>query len=147
MKTFLISAGLVLLSLSHVNAQKSPIYISSGSAASGYDVVAYFTEGKAVKGDPKMTYHWQDADWHFSKNANLQLFKTNPEKYAPQYGGYCAYGASEGHKAPTDAQAWTIVGNKLYLNYNPDVKKMWIKDTTDRIIKANKNWPEIKDKG
>ena len=70
----------------------------------------------------------------------------NPEKYAPQYGGYCAYGMSEGHKAPTDPNAWTIVDEKLYLNYSLEVKENWKKDQQQRIVKANKNWPQIKNK-
>jgi YHS domain-containing protein len=145
MKTLLISSSLILISFFHASAQKSPVYVSSGSAVGGYDVVAYFTEGKAVKGDPKLNYHWHDAEWHFSNEANLKLFEQNPGKYAPEFGGYCAYGVSQGHKAPTDAQAWTIVGNKLYLNYNLDVKKKWIADTSGLIKLANKNWPGIKD--
>jgi hypothetical protein len=145
MKTLLISCSLFLISFFDANAQKSPVYVSSGSAVGGYDVVAYFTEGKPVKGDPKLSFHWHDADWHFSNEANLKLFEENPGKYAPEFGGYCAYGVSQGHKAPTDAQAWTIVGNKLYLNYNLDVKKKWIADTSGLIRVANKNWPGIKD--
>jgi YHS domain-containing protein len=146
MKTLLFSCGLVLLSVFHANAQKSPVYISSGSAVGGYDVVAYFTQGKPVKGDPKLSYNWHGADWHFSNDANLKLFEANPTMYAPQFGGYCAYGVSQGHKAPVDGQAWTIVGNKLYLNYSSDVKKKWLVDTSGLIKVANKNWPEIRDK-
>ena len=145
-KKLFVVISLVLISLIHANAQRSPIYISSGSAVGGYDVVAYFTEGNPVKGNPKLVYHWQGADWYFSNAANLKLFESNPGKYAPQFGGYCAYGVSQGHKATIDPQAWTIVGDKLYLNYDLDVKKKWLKDTVRYIKVANKNWPEIKDK-
>lgn len=146
MKALFFSCGLMLLSLFHANAQKSPVYISSGAAVGGYDVVAYFTQGKPVKGDPKLSYNWHGADWHFSNDANLKLFVANPAMYAPQFGGYCAYGVSQGHKASIDAQAWTIVGNKLYLNYSPDIKKKWLVDTSGLIKAANKNWPDIRDK-
>jgi hypothetical protein len=67
-----------------------------------------------------------------------------PEKYAPQYGGYCAYGTSEGHKAPTQAETWTIVNGKLYFNYNKQVKQMWMKDQAHRIEIADQKWPEVK---
>jgi hypothetical protein len=73
----------------------------------------------------------------------MEDFKANPEKFAPQYGGYCAYGMSKGYKAPTDPQAWTIAGDKLYLNYNKDVQQTWSKSQQEFIEKADKNWPEI----
>ena len=126
--------------------QKSETFVQSGKAIRGYDPVAYFSEGKPVKGDDKLLYSWNNANWYFSSRQNLDLFKANPEKYAPQYGGYCAYGLSEGHKAPTDADAWSIEDGKLYLNYNTDVRKMWSKEKKDRIEKADKNWQQIKDK-
>jgi hypothetical protein len=78
--------------------------------------------------------------------ANLDAFKLTPEKYAPQFGGYCAYGVSDDHKSPTDPDAWTIVDGKLYLNYNADVKTLWTKDQAGLIQKANELWPTIKNK-
>ena len=128
-------------------AQKSPVFIHSSKAIRGYDPVAYFTEGKPVQGKEDIMYKWNNATWYFSSQQNLDLFKANPEKYAPQYGGYCAFGLSNGYKAPTDADAWTIDNGKLYLNYNKDVKEEWNKERKQRIEKADKNWPEIKDKG
>ena len=76
----------------------------------------------------------------------LNSFSKNPDKYVPQYGGYCAFGLSDGHKAPTDPDAWTIVDGKLYFNYSLKVKELWIKNPTERIEKADKNWPMLKDK-
>lgn len=76
----------------------------------------------------------------------MEAFKANSEKYAPQYGGFCAYGTSEGHKAPTQPDAWTIVNDKLYFNYNKDVKVLWNKNQSERIKKADENWIEIKGK-
>lgn len=147
MKKMMCVLSVVLLAGFSVMAQKSATFVQSGKAIRGYDPVAYFSEGKPVKGNEKLVYSWNNADWYFSSQQNLDLFKANPEKYAPQYGGYCAYGLSEGHKAPTDAEAWTIEDGKLYLNYNTDVRKMWIKEKKERIEKADKNWPEVKDKG
>lgn len=137
---------LLLFGVSAV-AQKSETFVQSGDAIRGYDPVAYFTESKPVKGNEKLVYKWNNANWHFSSQENLDLFKASPEKYAPQYGGYCAYGLSNGYKAPTDADAWTIDNGKLYLNYNKEVRDMWNKERKERIEKANKNWPQVKDKG
>jgi YHS domain-containing protein len=135
-----------LLISSTLFAQKAEVFQFSNQAIRGYDPVAYFLDGKAVKGDKNYKFHWKDADWYFSSKQNLNLFTKNPEQYAPQYGGYCAYGMSEGHKAPTDPDAWTIVDGKLYLNYSQDVRTDWRKSEKERIDKANKNWPQLKDK-
>jgi YHS domain-containing protein len=113
MKKIIIVAGLVMLSSLQLIAQKAEVFNTNGQAIRGYDAVAYFTEGKPVKGDEKFVYNWKNANWYFSSKQNLDSFKINPEKFAPQYGGYCAYGMSQGHKAPTDADAWTIVDDKL----------------------------------
>jgi hypothetical protein len=127
-------------------AQQSEVFVKSGIAINGYDPVAYFKEGKAVMGNSTFSFKWNDANWLFSDQQNLDSFKLNPIKFAPQYGGYCAYGMSEGHKAPTEPGAWTIVNGKLYLNYNIKVKGYWNKDQAKRIEDADKNWPGLKNK-
>ncbi len=134
---FLIFASFVC------SAQKSQIFKTEEGAIHGYDPVAYFNTGSPVKGKKEFSYSWKGADWYFVSASNLKAFKASPEKFAPQYGGYCAYGCSEGHKAPTDPTAWTIVDGKLYLNYSPKVKELWTKDRPARIITADKNWPEL----
>jgi len=101
---------------------------------------------KPIKGNESLHYTWKGANWYFSSKANLDSFRLHPEKYEPQFGGYCAYGMAEGHKAPTDPQAWTLLDGKLYLNYNKDVLNEWKKDQSDNIIKADRNWPKLKDK-
>jgi YHS domain-containing protein len=111
-------------------AQKSEVFNTSGGAIHGYDPVAYFTESKAVKGDKKFTYTWNTSTWYFASQQNLNAFKAKPDKFAPQYGGYCAYGLAGGHKAPTDPEAWTIVDNKLYLNYDKNVQQSWTKEAS-----------------
>jgi len=116
---------------------------SAGVALKGYDVVTYFVEGRALPGSREFQHEWMGARWQFSSAANRDLFAANPAKYAPQYGGYCAYGMSEGHKAPIDPTVWKIVGNKLYLNYNAEVGKQWRQDIPGRIALADKNWPKV----
>ncbi|WP_316786681.1 YHS domain-containing (seleno)protein [Pedobacter frigiditerrae] len=144
-KLFTITA-MLLITVSMVKAQKSEIFCTAGKAIKGYDPVAFFTESKPVKGADSLSYSYKDATWLFSSKANLESFKKSPEKYSPQYGGYCAYGTADGHKAPTQTDTWTIVDGKLYFNYNGKVKEMWTKQQTSLIEKANTQWPLIKDK-
>ncbi len=127
-----------------IHAQTVNFYNSNGIAIKGFDPVAYFTQNKAVEGKDSLTTNWSGSIWKFASKENLTLFTKNPEKYAPSYGGFCAYGASEKHLSPTDPNAWTIVNNKLYLNYNLKVKEIWIKDTTTRIISADNYWMTLK---
>jgi len=147
MKKIVLVLAICYLTGLSLSAQKSATFVQGDKAIRGYDPVAYFTESKPVKGNEKLIYNWNNTNWYFSSQQNLDLFKTSPEKYAPQYGGYCAYGLSNGYKAPTDADAWTIENGKLYLNYNTEVRDMWNKERKERIEKADKNWPQVKDKG
>lgn len=112
----------------------------------GYDPVAYFTTGKPVKGLKDLEYQWMGATFRFSNKENLELFKKAPEKYAPQYGGYCSYAVSQGYTAPVDPEAWDIVNGKLYLNYSKSVQKKWREKRDEYIAAADKNWPELKAK-
>lgn len=126
--------------------EKQPeIFSSSSFAISGYDPVAYFTANKPVKGNSEFSYEWKGANWLFSSKANKDLFASNPGKYEPQYGGYCAYGCSKGKKATTDPLAWKIVDGKLYLNHSSEVQEKWLKEQKQRIELADKYWPQIKD--
>ena len=149
----LVAAALFMLTLvissTSSNAQKlQDKYFdnlnSNGVIIDGYDPVAFFTDSMPVKGSANYSYNWKGADWLFASTEHLDQFKADPEKYAPQFGGYCAYGCSQGHKAPTKPETWTIVSGKLYLNYNGDVKKMWTADRDALIEKANTNWPTVK---
>ena len=146
MKRIIIVAALAISSVAQTQAQKSSVFAPDGKAIKGYDPVAFFKESKPVKGLNNLSYQWQNATWLFSSKENLETFKASPEKYAPQYGGYCAYGSADGHKAPTQPDTWTIVNGKLYFNYNTDVKAMWVKDQKHFIEVADRKWPEIKDK-
>lgn len=95
---------------------------------------------------PEFTYTWNSADWRFATAQNRDAFIASPEKYAPQYGGYCAYGTADGHKATTQPNAWTIANGKLYLNYSPSVQTRWRSNQEQYIKKADANWPGLKDK-
>ena len=116
---------------------------SKGVAIRGYDPIAYFDQEKAVKGKPEFEYRWNGATWRFASSTNRDTFAQDPQRYAPQYGGYCAYGMSSGYAAPIDPQAWSVVNGKLYLNYSLKVRHMWNRDQTGHIAKADVNWPKI----
>lgn len=146
MKKILFFLSTIVIIALNATAQKSAVFVDNNVAVRGYDVVAYFKDNKPVKGKKELSYNWNNAIWHFSNKENLADFKAAPEKFAPQYGGYCAYGTSEGHKAPTQPDAFSIVNGRLYFNYNKEVQIMWLKDTTKLIEKADKNWQDIKDK-
>jgi len=113
------------------------------AAIHGYDPVAYFTDGKPVMGKDEFVFEWSGAKWHFATAEHRDTFKSAPEKYAPRYGGYCAYAVSQGHVADIDPNAWSIVDGKLYLNYDADVQKKWKADIPGYIAKADRNWPGV----
>jgi len=114
-----------------------------GVAIKGYDPVAYFTEGRAIKGNSEYFYIWNDARWHFATAEHRDLFAENPDRYAPKFKGYCAYGVSMGQLAAADPEQWTIVDGKLYMNYNRELRDRWRRDKTNLIPKAEENWEEI----
>jgi YHS domain-containing protein len=112
-------------------------YDESGIAIRGTDTVAYFTEGKPVPGSEEFEADWQGATWRFSSQQNLDLFTNDPEKYAPQYGGYCAYGVAQGYLVKIEPELWTIRDGKLYLNYDDDVQEKWEQDIQGFISAAD----------
>ncbi len=126
-------------------AADKPVYTGffSNLAAGGYDVVAYFTEHKPVKGDARFVHEYQGATWRFASAAHRDAFIADPRRYAPQYGGYCAWAVSEGTTASADPKLWKIVDGKLYLNYDADVQKKWELDIPGHIRKADRNWPAV----
>lgn len=109
-------------------------------AIQGFDPVAYFKSDKAVEGKSEIKVEYNGAVYQFSSEENKALFLKNPTMYEPQYGGFCAYGMSKGYEAPIKPEAFTIVDQKLYLNYNLKVKEMWSKDQQQFIKLANSNW-------
>jgi hypothetical protein len=115
------------------------------TAIDGYDTVAYFTQGKPVKGDKNFQFLWRNANWRFVSKENLELFKQNPEMYAAQYGGYCAWAMADGKTAGIDPDSWHIEDGKLYLNYNKKVQKDWLSTMEADIVSADNNYPKITD--
>ena len=111
-------------------------------AVKGTDVVAYFTDAKPVKGSPEFSYKWRGATWQFASAEHLAMFKENPEKYAPQYGGYCAYAISKNTTASITPKNWKIVDGKLYLNHT-FAQGPWEKHIPENILKGNKNWADM----
>lgn len=133
-KQFIVAFTLILAAATTTHAaepintlEKSGLfgYKPNGIAIRGFDTVAYFTESKAVKGKPSIATEWNGATWHFSKQEHLDLFTANPEAYAPQYGGYCAYGVAVDNLVKIEGNLWDIVDGKLYLNYNKKLQKKW----------------------
>ena len=121
-----------------INTLKNSLFGGrTDTAINGYDPVAYFTVGKPVKGQDGFATDWMGAKWKFSSQANLDLFKSNPEKYAPQYGGYCAYGIAKDSLVKVEPDLFTVRDGKLYLNYDADVQSKWAKDPAGYIKEAD----------
>ena len=146
-KTFIFAAFL-MIAASVGTASAAPVNKSliGGVAVKGTDVVAYFTDGKPVEGSADFVHAWQGATWRFASAAHRDLFAATPEKYAPQYGGFCAWAASQNKKAGIDPECWKIVEEKLYLNYSKDIQAKWVLDIPGLIAKADGFWKGMKGK-
>lgn len=116
---------------------------ADNAAIKGYDSVAYFKDGKALKGSDSFTFTWHDMTWYFLTRENRDLFAAAPEKYAPQYDGYCAWAMTESRKAITDPEVWKIVDGKLYLQCSPAAMEKWSRDIPGNIKKADENWKKL----
>lgn len=116
---------------------------ASGIALSGYDAVAFFTDHKPVNGDAAIAAKHQGATYLFASKEHRDVFQAAPEKYLPQYGGYCAFGVSVGALFPVDINTWQVRNGKLYLNLNPDILKSFNEDFENNLSKADKNWPGL----
>ncbi len=116
----------------------------AGLGAKGYDVMSYFLDGKPEMGSDKYTAQHGGVTWQFASREHRDTFAANPSKYAPQYGGFCSWGTAQGKLFDVDpVNAWKIVDNKLYLNFNADIQKVWEKDQAGFLAKAEKNWPAL----
>lgn len=116
---------------------------ADGLAVRGYDVTAYFVQGRPVRGSASHQLHYKGATWRFASATNLAKFQANPAAYAPQFGGYCAWAVSQGYLAPGDPEHWKIVDDKLYLNFNARAKQLWEADQADAIARGDANWPAV----
>jgi hypothetical protein len=120
------------------------VYVNStGLAAQGYDPVAFFTKGKPVKGSVSHQLEWGGAKWRFASAESLAAFKADPTRYAPQFGGYCAWAVSQHYLAPGDPNFWKIVDGRLYLNANARAKQLWEADQAEAIARGHGNWPAV----
>jgi YHS domain-containing protein len=137
-------ASLLLLGSVLAGDKSDPINKdAAGVALHGYDAVAYFTEGKAVKGNPQFQHEWMGAKWQFASAVNRELFVKEPAKYAPQFGGYCAWAVSNNYTYDADPQIWKIVNGKLYFNYNQLARFRWERDIPGRIKLGEQYWPQL----
>ncbi|WP_373497030.1 YHS domain-containing (seleno)protein [Aquiflexum sp.] len=135
-----------LVSNSFCQDQHTDIFAEKNIAIKGYDPVAYFTLGEPTKGSASFQTQNGGVKWYFSSQQHLEMFKENPQKYLPQYGGYCAFGLAEGYKVSISPTAWAIVNDKLYLNYNQKIQKQWSENTDILIKKGDENWKALKNK-
>ena len=135
--------AVLLLVLALPAAAVDEVFQTDDGAIRGYDPVAYHVENRPVKGRAEFSHHWNGASWRFASAANRDLFAADPARYAPQYGGYCAFGTSRGYKVSTDPAAFAIVDGKLYLNYNKPVQTTWNRDRPGYIATADRNWVEL----
>ena len=119
------------------------VFLTQEGAIHGYDPVAYHLEGRAVRGDASIVYAWNGGNWHFTSEGNRKRFVADPARYAPRYGGYCAYGTSRGYKVSTQPEAFAIVDGVLYLNHNMSVQRTWNRDAPALIRAADARWSDI----
>ena len=145
MKRLLIVLWLTGLAFATQARAADAIYtgLFSNEAISGYDAVAYFTEGEPVEGSNQFSMQYKGAAWKFASQENLDLFRADPEAYAPQYGGYCAYAMAEGDTASTEPELWTIHDGKLYLNYSRRINARWKENMLEYIEQADRQWVEL----
>jgi YHS domain-containing protein len=143
-RTFLLTlAALPTLAPPALAEPPARVFAERGLAIRGTDPVAYFTEGRPVRGRAEFTHTWAGATWRFASAANRDRFATDPERYAPAYGGFCAWAVSEGYTAPIDPAAWRIVDGRLFLNYDRSVQRQWERDIPGRIARGDANWPAV----
>ena len=137
----LVAVGVLAL-LGTASQAGSIVYgASKGPAIGGYDAVGYFSDGAPKVGDARYTHGWNGATWRFTSEQHRDLFKADPERYAPQYGGYCAYAMANDGLSPGDATRWRIVEGKLYLNANAFAQTLWETNVPRRVLDANGHWP------
>lgn len=143
-----VLVGILTVATTAVLTAQSPAAVRHNAdrnkvAAKGYDVVAYFSDQRASAGTPAFSHEWQGVIWRFATAGNRDRFAASPEKYAPQYGGFCAFAVSKGYTASIDPEAWSIVENKLYLNYSTGVRAEWLTERDANIAKGDRNWPAL----
>lgn len=134
----------LLIVLAALPATAGEYFETNGVAIGGYDPVSYFLERKPEKGSPAFQIEHRGSRFYFTSADHRDAFSADPERFAPQYGGYCAFGMAKGYKAVIDPFAFTVVDDKLYLNYNRTVRTLWTLNLQGNIMKADHNWPEVR---
>ena len=143
-KTFLPAVALLVAVMATPVFGKDVTHSTPG--LSGYDPVSYFTEGTPQRGSGYHVADYQGVTYAFTSEEHKEMFQGNPEKYAPAYGGWCAYGVAVGKKFVADPEVWKIVKGKLYVNLDRDIQSKWNEDIPGHIKTADENWTEIRDK-
>ena len=141
--TGLLAAPAATLLTRPAMAAEPEVFSEGGIAIRGADPVAYFTEGAPVQGSADHPLMWRGTTWHFASAANMETFMGDPDAYAPQYGGYCAYALSRGYVATSVPEAWTIHEDRLYLNFSLPVRDLWLQDVPGHIAQGDANWPAV----
>jgi YHS domain-containing protein len=141
---YAVIAAAVLLLTGVVQTLAGEFFEKDSVAIRGYDPVAYFTDIRPVKGSAEFHAEYQGSTFHFASATHRDAFLENPTKFAPQYGGYCAFGMAKGYKAAIDQTAFTLVDDKLYLNYSETVRSRWTLNIPGYIRQADANWPDVK---
>ena len=147
-KVLINTAVLIVLCLSSsIASAKDSINTTlfGNLAIEGYDTVAYFTQSHGIEGSREFEITWMEAKWRFASAEHRDLFVANPEKYAPQYGGYCAYAVAKNSTASIEPEQFEIVGGRLYLNYSAKIKSRWLGRRDEFIVAADANWPSVID--
>jgi hypothetical protein len=139
----LVAAALSIAGSVTVHGGEPGRHAKRGLALGGYDAVAYFTESRAVAGRAEFEHEWDGVRWRFASAAHRDRFAKEPERFAPQFGGYCAYAVSQGYTASADPEAWSVVNGRLYVNYSRSVRKTWEKDAAGFIRQGEANWPAV----
>ena len=142
--TILLGAGAIFVIVASTPAIAQD-FTHSTPGIGGYDPVSYFTDGKPQRGSGYHVTDYKGVTYAFANEDHKEMFEANPEKYAPAYGGWCAYGVAVGKKFVADPEVWKIVKGKLYLNLDRDIQSKWKEDIPGYIKTANKNWKDIRD--
>jgi YHS domain-containing protein len=139
-------AALALATLGAPGGRADPVSdvnTLGGVALHGFDPVAYFAQSKAVLGKPQLTAIHRGVTYEFASKEDQTAFQANPEKYVPQFGGFCAFATSVGVKADADPHEFVVSNGKLYVNNNEQAQKLFQQDVAGNIVKADHNWPDV----
>ncbi|MEX0956774.1 MAG: YHS domain-containing (seleno)protein [Rhizobiaceae bacterium] len=141
----LAAAGSLLGAAGPAVAKQPAVYtgVIDGVGAAGYDVVAYQSQHAALPGDEAIAAEHEGITYRFANEANREMFEADPVRYLPQYGGYCAWAVSQGYTAHGDPEAWSVVDDRLYLNYSKGVRSRWVRDAPGNIAKGEAHWPGV----